>query len=205
MADSQTVRGRITFIVRREGKQPIEFEFNLRLAEGSDRLVRAPEEMASGLREGAEVEAVGPLDTNGVLVATSVRPVAARLPPPPAPAPWLWLAAPALAAATLWLVVYTIQEDALPRSLWIVAAVLAIAVGFLKAVNRPTRFVLRTIGITALLSALWYEDQGDAFAMIAILLLLVLLSVVTGIVAVVLLVRRYSARRAAAPGAPARS
>lgn len=200
MAEAETIRGTIVFILRREGQEPVVFELELRLANGSQRLVRVADEVGRTLREGENVEATGRVDANQVLVATSIRPVTTAPPPPPAPrgAPWLLLATPAMATATLWLVVYSVEEGVFSRTLWMLAGAAAVAVAQLKAVGGRARIVLRTIGGTALVAALVYRDSSDALLVLLLLVLLLVLTLVAGVLAIVLFLRSAAARKTGA-------
>lgn len=203
MADSETVRGTIALLVRREGQQPIVYEFELRRAAGGNRFARVADEIGRDLREGQEVEVTGRIDANQVLVADTIRPVTPVPTPPPAPGgPWLLLASPAIVGATMWVVVRSIQEGALPRTLWLLAGVAAIAVAQLKAVGRRGKILLRTVGGAALGSALLYKGEEDGLLILLLFVVMILLSVVAAIVAVVLLVRSSMRRVSAPPPAP---
>jgi hypothetical protein len=201
MADSETVRGTIGFVVRREGQQPIVLELELRVANGRDRLVRVAEEMGRGLREGQEIEATGTIDANQVLVADTIHPVVAPRPTPPSSTPWLLLATPAIAGATILATALAIQNSPLPRFLWMIMAIVAIGVGQRKNTGHRARILLRTIGGAVFITALILSDRTDGGGVILLLLLMALLSVGAAFAAIILFFMRRASGRPPAPGA----
>lgn len=201
MGDSETVRGTIDFVVRREGQQPIVLELELRARNGRHRLVRVPEEMGRGLREGQEVEATGTIDANQVLVADTIHPIVAPTPPPPSSAPWLLLATPAIAGAAILATALAIQNSTLPRLLWMILAIVAIGIAQRKSTGRRARILLRTIGGAVFVTALILSNRTDGGGVILLLLLMALLSVGAAFAAIILFFMRRASGRPPAPGA----
>src|SRR6266540_3940237 len=167
MAAIETLRGTITFLPWREGAQPGAFEFELRLRDGTSRLVRVVKELGAPLREGQNVVVTGSIDANKVLVAASITadtPSETRR-----AAPWLILLVPPIAIALLLL-------------------------AQVRTIGRPFKVVLRTIGGASALTAFVYEGGLPGATVIIIFLLLAMLSFGSAIAAVVILLRAWHRR-----------
>ena len=199
MAAIETLRGTITFLPWREGAQPGAFEFELRLRDGTSRLVRVVKELGAPLREGQNVVVTGSIDANKVLVAASITadtPSETRR-----AAPWLILLVPPIAMAAVWTTAYTTQEHGVSRTAWVMIAIALLLLAQVRTIGRPFKVVIRTIGGASALTAFVYEGGLPGATVIIIFLLLAMLSFGSAIAAVVILLRAWHRRATDKPPA----